>query len=307
MFDTHTHLNADNLYPHRREHITNFQQHWWIWLINVWTNSVFNKRGLEISQIWSQEFPDMVIKNTIWLHPYEASVWHITAQTLDSTLEELQSLLTEENLYHIVAIGEIGIDTHYPWSEQYLDLQQELFKQQLELARQYKLPVVIHSRANREATHEILRHYKDITIHFHCRWYWPKELQIIQNHYPDYYIGFCSNITYPKATELRKSLRYLIYKNENYPDYIISKKSKNILVNDFSAPVRIKKKDWKRNRILIETDAPYLPPQALRWQTNYPIHIIHTYRYASQLLWYDIVQHVTQNTKKCYQIEKELL
>lgn len=133
----------------------------------------------------------------------------------------MQSLYNETTQQYIVAIGEIGIDTYWPNTHHTLDIQKELFRRQCEYARLLKLPIVIHSRANREATHEILKNFTDLRIYFHCWSYSPLEIHTIQTTYKDFYIGFCGNISYPKAEILRKSAWYLIYGNENYPDHVL--------------------------------------------------------------------------------------
>jgi TatD DNase family protein len=197
----------------------------------------------------------------------------------------------------IVGIGECGIDTNQPWSESSLSVQQDLFTQQCDLARQRGLPIVIHSRANRDATHHVLKNFTDLTIYFHCRSYTPAEIKIIKKTYPDFYIGFTWNITYPKAVDIRTSLRYLVHENENYPEHIISGKQ-----NPSYKLLGTSNKKLITNNILIETDAPYLPPQRQRWEQNQPAFIKETYDYISQLLWTDINSQVVSNTKKCYDI-----
>jgi Tat protein secretion system quality control protein TatD with DNase activity len=141
----------------------------------------------------------------------------------------------------------------------------------------------------------VLKEFSDLRIYFHCRSYTPEEIKIIKKTYSDFYIGFTWNITYPKAIDIRKSLRYLVHENEHYPEYIISWKLENIptkLPSDFTNLINF----------LIETDAPYLAPQSHRWEQNQPAFIKETYHYISQLLWYDITDQVIKNTKKCYKI-----
>ena len=196
----------------------------------------------------------------------------------------------------IVAIGECGIDTHYPDSHTTLALQKDLFRQQCDLARQWDLPIVIHSRANRQATHEVLQNFKDLTIYFHCRSYTPDEIKIIKATYPKFYIGFCGNISYPKSTEIRQSLRYLVHENENYPDYIISGKVEHNNTEEIHNSKSV------IHNILIETDAPYLAPQSHRGETNTPAMIVETYKYISALLGMDITPQVVENAKRCYKI-----
>jgi TatD DNase family protein len=224
-FDSHTHLNNEQLYPQRQKHLQDFIQKGWIGLINIGVNHEYNTRWIEIARSFhgvtatiepvrslrgkynsfksehSKQESDadgIGVWCTIGLHPYEVVSWDITDSNLHHKLKEM-SLLYAPYKECIVAIGECGIDTHYPDSHTTLALQKDLFRQQCDLARQWDLPIVIHSRANRQATHEVLQNFKDLTIYFHCRSYTPDEIKIIKATYPKFYIGFCGNISYPKA------------------------------------------------------------------------------------------------------------
>ena len=322
-FDSHTHLNNEQLYPQRQQHLQDFIQKGWIGLINIGVNHEYNTRWIEIARSFhwvtatiepvrslrgkynnfksehSKQESDadgIGVRCTIGLHPYEVVSWDITDSNLHHKLKEM-SLLYAPYKECIVAIGECGIDTHYPDSHTTLALQKDLFRQQCDLARQWDLPIVIHSRANRQATHEVLQNFKDLTIYFHCRSYTPDEIKIIKATYPKFYIGFCGNISYPKATEIRQSLRYLIHENENYPDSIISGE-----VDTSYKVLGTSDRQLITNNLLIETDAPYLAPQSHRGETNTPALIGETYQYISSLLGMDIAPQVVENAKRCYKI-----
>jgi TatD DNase family protein len=107
-----------------------------------------------------------------------------------------------------------------------LAVQQELFVKHCELAQELKLPLVIHSRDGFQETLDILQNYKDLVIYFHCRGYGPEEYKILENMFPKLFIGFCGNVTYKKAQALRDTLD---------------------IVSD--------------DKLLLETDAPYLSPE----------------------------------------------
>ncbi len=321
-FDAHTHLNSSDLYPNRKQHFKNFIENNGIWLINIGVNHEYNTRGIEICKsllendttpiVWDTNksgryarlsYEDSQAKKninnkalvycTIGLHPYEVVNGNITDTNMHFSFKEMCMLYAPYKEF-IVGIGECGIDTYTEWSENTIDVQKDLFTQQCDLARQWNLPIVIHSRSNRDATHEVLQDFTDLTIYFHCRSYTPNEIKIIKKSYPDFYIGFTWNITYPKAIDIRKSLRYLVHENENYPEHIISWKIPD-------------SKFWNSNtmilsNLLIETDAPYLPPQSHRGEQNEPAYIVDTYNYISTLLWSSIDTQVVANTKKCYQL-----
>jgi TatD DNase family protein len=137
------------------------------------------------------------------------------------------------------------------------------------LAKEFWLPIVIHSRDDFDTTMEVLENFKELKIYFHCRWYGPKEIEKVQNNFNNIWIGFCGNITYPKAQNIRDSL----------------------LACDI-------------DNILVETDAPYLSPQNLRGETNSPANIMYTYKFISNEIKLDIdylISKIENNFKKLYQ------
>lgn len=296
MFDAHTHLNGPELYSQRPELLQEFIDHGWTGLINIGVNQEYNTNGITICE-HTKDLSNLncTIRTTIGLHPYEVACGNITRENLQGKINQLYSLYTSITSKYIVAIGEIGIDTYRPDTDHTLDLQKQLFRLQCERARKLQLPIVIHSRANRSATHEILQDFTDLKIYFHCRSYTAKEIKIIKESYPNFYIGFTGNITYTKAIDIRKSLRYLSHEDENYPEHVINGKIKEqqILWNPATMTL------WN---LIIETDAPYLPPVPYRGQQNKPAYIAETYKYISALLWKDITQEVINNTKQCYHL-----
>ena len=301
LFDAHTHLNSEQLFDKRSNHVQDFIDAGWVGLTNIWVNHEYNIRGIKIAQESHTKFPSTYVKCTLWLHPYEISIGNITSDNKDEKFAEMKQLYTEQTKNHIVAIGEIGIDIHYPWSETTLDLQKELFWLQCERARELKLPIVIHSRDAREATHEVLQNFKDLTIYFHCRPYDVEQIKIIKETYSHFYIWFCGNISYPKAQNIRKSLWYLVYENEDYPQDILSWKITN---NSRQSSINKPLSEYMNlDNLLIETDAPYLAPQSYRGQINTPAFVKENYLYISQLLEKDISKEVLANNKRVYQLQ----
>jgi TatD DNase family protein len=82
-------------------------------------------------------------------------------------LNELENLY-EEKSDHIVAIGECGIDLHFPDNPP-LEVQQYALKLQAELARKLNLPLMIHSRDGFSETMDVLEDFSDLKIYFHSR------------------------------------------------------------------------------------------------------------------------------------------
>jgi TatD DNase family protein len=115
--------------------------------------------------------------------------------------------------------------------------QRALFERQLALASELGVPVVIHTRAADDDTLAVLAGF-DGTVVLHC-FSSPALLGTALER--GWYVSFAGNVTYPKAPELRE------------------------------AAIRV-----PRDRILAETDSPYLAPQPVRGQTNEPAFVLHT-------------------------------
>ena len=117
------------------------------------------------------------------------------------------------------------------------DEQRRVFATQLRLATEHGKPVIVHSRAADEETSDLLAEFGG-TVVLHC-FSSPGLLPVALER--GYYVSFAGNVTYPKAAELRDAAR--------------------------AVPAE---------RILAETDSPYLAPQAVRGQRNEPAYVVHT-------------------------------
>jgi TatD DNase family protein len=117
------------------------------------------------------------------------------------------------------------------------DDQRRVFVQQLHLAADLGKPVIIHTRAAEEETAALLEDF-DGTVVMHC-FSSPGLLPVALER--DYYVSFAGNVTYPKAVELREAAAKI-----------------------------------PANRILAETDCPYLAPQPVRGKRNEPAYVVHT-------------------------------
>lgn len=246
LFDAHTHLNHELLFPNRKEHLHAFEQRGGKGIVNIGANPDYNRNGILIAQASKQHFPQLRCKASIGIHPCD-----VNNPTLGNVASEILNLKTlqEQHPEEIVAIGECGIDLFYPWTPETLELQQEYFLAQCQLAEQLNLPIVIHSRSAFEETIEILQAFKSLKIYFHCRSYSEKEIEVLLSLFPQIWIGFTGILTYPKSESIRKSL--------------------------IATPLQ---------QILLETDAPYLAPQKFRGQTNTPQYVEHIWTFAAEVL-----------------------
>ncbi len=155
-------------------------------------------------------------------------------QELWKTLQEIENLLQQKS--KIVAVGEIGLD--YYWNKENKELQKLAFIEQIKLANKYNLPIVIHTREAASDTIEILKNneVKNKGV-FHCC---PlKSVDLVKDALKlQFYVSFAGPVT---------------FKNSKNANEII--------------------KMVPENRMLIETDSPYLSPEPLRGTRNTPINV----------------------------------
>lgn len=104
----------------------------------------------------SKKYSDVYV--TIGYHPSEASI------TSNDDLKLLEDMISNND--KVVGIGEFGLDYHYGKND--MELQKELFRNQMKLAQKYKLPVVIHSRDATLDTINILKEFPDVIGDIHC-------------------------------------------------------------------------------------------------------------------------------------------
>ena len=141
------------------------------------------------------------------------------------------------------AIGETGLDYYRDYAPR-AD-QRRAFEAQIELARAVGKPLVIHTRAAEDDTIDVLRaQAAGLPVVMHC-FSMPDRLEECLAE--GWWISFAGNVTYPKATELAAAA-------DRVPD----------------------------ERLLVETDAPYLTPQAVRKERNQPAYVVHTARFVAE-------------------------
>lgn len=168
----------------------------------------------------------------------------------------------------VVAIGEIGLDYYYDWSPR--DVQRQCFIAQLDLARQLNMPVIIHDRDAHSDTMQIIkREGKGLIGVFHCfagSMEMAKELISM-----GWYIGIDGPVTFKNAAKLP----------------------------EIAARIPLE-------RLLIETDCPYLTPVPLRGKRNEPANVRHVASHIAALRGIELAalaQAVTQNTCDLFNIK----
>jgi TatD DNase family protein len=141
------------------------------------------------------------------------------------------------------AIGETGLDDYRDYAPR--PDQERAFRAQIELARELEKPLVIHTRAAEDDTIATLaRHADGLEVILHCFSMTDRLDECLDR---GWWISFAGNVTYPKATDLAEAA-------ERVP----------------------------LDRLLVETDAPYLTPQAHRKERNRPEYVVHTARFVAE-------------------------
>ncbi|MDR0677718.1 MAG: TatD family hydrolase [Holosporaceae bacterium] len=161
-------------------------------------------------------------------------------------ISEITDIITKNcSCPETVGIGEIGLDYHYEKESE--KQQKELFDLQMNIAQKCCLPVSIHSRDAWEDVIDILQNHKSTIGVIHC---FSGEKDFAKRALDlGYYISFSGVITYKNATELRNSLSYI--------------------------PL---------DRLLIETDSPFLSPIPFRGKINEPAFVVNTAKKIAELL-----------------------
>jgi TatD DNase family protein len=164
----------------------------------------------------------------------------------DATPQALEDLRALAGYPCVAAIGEIGLDYYYEHAPR--DQQRAALRAQLELARQLSMPVVLHCRDAREDIKAILKDWRGEPAGgvMHC---FSGDAQFAERCLEwGFHISFAGNCTFPKATALREAARVV-----------------------------------PMDRLLVETDSPYLAPQPVRGKRCEPAFVVHTAQLLAEL------------------------
>lgn len=169
----------------------------------------------------------------------------------------------------VVAIGEMGLDYHYDHSPR--EVQRAVFARQLELARELNLPAVIHSREATQDTLKLIAQSRISSGVMHC---FSGDIAMARRVLElGLHISIAGPVTFPKSAELKEVAAFV-------PD----------------------------DRLLIETDAPYLTPVPYRGKRNEPAHVAHTARHIAELrgiTLQDIARITTVNAMRLFGLQSE--
>ncbi len=248
--DSHCHLSKDD-YENIESVINNAKNNGVKFLIV----SGYDKKSINEVVELSKKYSNVYL--TLGFHPSEANIYN------DTDLEDLKKIINDNK--NVVGIGEIGLDYH--WEKDNKEKQKELFIKQINLAKELKLPIVIHSRDAFQDTYDILKEQKHYGV-IHCFSGNKDNAKM----YLDlgYYLGIGGVLT---------------FKNSNLRETI-----KNIPLD----------------RILLETDSPYLAPTPHRGERNEPKYIpliAEDLAYLTDTSLKKLEKQIENNTLKIYNIK----
>ena len=251
IFDSHCHVNFPQ-YDADREAMLERARSAGVAMICIGTDFETSKSGIELAQnnenMWA----------TVGLHPNDNT-------NEKFNIEQYRELLKQPK---VIAIGEIGLDYYRTEKSEDRQIQKERFIQQLELAKESGLPVVLHCRDGKTGSTgraypdmlEILKRYPEVGGVVHsCTASLDEAKQFLDL---GFYLGFNGIITFAHM----------------YDDVVRF------------APL---------DRILLETDAPYLTPEPFRGQRNEPAYVVEVAKKLAELKNESLEKVASQTTENC--------
>jgi TatD DNase family protein len=279
LIDSHCHIDGSQFDADRDEVVRRANEAGVAAMLNVGTGDPHNgeiARAVAVAERYANVFA------AVGVHPHDAKLYD------DAVEEHLIELTKNEK---VIAWGEIGLDYYYDHSPR--DVQRDVFVRQIRLAKKLGLPVIIHSRDADEETVEILtaefcrsedtlvvvsaEHESgsasvgesvhapvDKSVHapgiMHCFGGTPEMASALMD--VGFLISFAGNVTFKKAENLRDAARVV--------------------------PL---------DRLLIETDCPFLTPVPFRGKRNEPAYVVHTAQFLAEFYGVEFERLAEQTTR----------
>ena len=218
IFDTHAHYDDEAYDEDREVFVASLLDNNVTRVVNIGADIKSSGNSVALSKKYDFFYA------AIGVHPSD-----VAELEEEGALDALKAMVTENE--KIVAIGEIGLDYHYDDTDR--ELQKKWFEKQLELAREVKLPVVIHSRDAAKDTIDIMKAHdaEEIGGVIHCYSYEKEMAKLFLR--MGYFFGIGGVLTFKNSRKLKEVVEYLPLEN-----------------------------------IVLETDAPYLAPVPYRGKRN---------------------------------------
>ncbi len=253
LWDSHAHLDSDYFTSDRHELITKLQAEI-DGIVNPGCDAESSAFAVELAEKY-----DFI---------YAAVGWH--PENLTGMPSNYLDMLAAWAVHpKVVAIGEIGLD--YYWKEnEPKEVQKRVFMEQIELAKQFDLPIIIHDRdAHGDMLEMFQKEVTGVEAVFHC--YSGSVEMAKELAKRGYYFGFGGTSTYKNAQKVREVMQYV-----------------------------------PRELILFETDCPYLTPVPYRGKRNNPGYVELTARNAAEVLGVDFDELAAQTTANVKRLFKKI-
>lgn len=252
LVDTHAHLQWASFDKDREKVINRAKRAGVEYIVNIGFDVDGSINAIDLAEKYKGLYA------TVGIHPHNASQFN------QKVLNKLRKLSENPK---VVAIGEIGLDYYRNLSSR--QAQKKAFKDQLFLAKELELPVVIHNREAHADTLEILSKFKEkTTIIMHC-FSGSREMaeQCVKS---NFYISFAGPVTFPNSHKLHEIAKWIDLK-----------------------------------KILLETDCPWLAPQDMRGKRNEPAFLIFIAKKIAELRRIsmdELSEATTKNAREIFQL-----
>lgn len=253
LFDTHAHLDDERFDNDRKQIIEQCRAEGIELILNAGSNMNTSQKAIDIARGYD------FIYASAGVHPHDV-------KSMDkNTIDELSKLASNKK---VKAIGEIGLDYHYDFSPR--DVQKQRFMEQIDLAKQLKLPIIVHDR---ESHGDIMDIFKRMNVSgmggvlhsFSGSAEMARECLKL-----GFYLSFSGSVTFKNAVKSVEAV-----------------------------------KEIPLDMLLIETDSPYLTPVPHRGERNYPGYVRHVAEKIAEIKgisFEEVAQKTLENGKRLFNI-----
>lgn len=254
LIDSHAHLDDSKYDRDRDEVIKKLKEDGVELVINPGADFSSSVKAVSLAEKYE------MIYAAVGVHPHDAK------DVDEGTLEVFKELAKKEK---VIAIGEIGLDYHYEFSDR--EIQKKWFREQIKLAKELNLPIIVHDREAHKDTYDIISSEQDGTLTgvLHC---FSGSLEMAKEYIKlGFYVSFGGPVTFKNAKKVREVVKEL--------------------------PIE---------KMLIETDSPYMAPHPHRGKRNEPKMVYYVAEMIAQVkgLTYDEVCKITnKNVKDLFKIK----
>lgn len=254
LIDSHVHLDDKRFDNDRDILIRNFKNNNIELVVNIGADLGTSVASVDLADKYEN------IYAAVGIHPHSAK----DVNTL--VMEKIRELATNKK---VVAIGEIGLDFYYDNSPR--DVQRKWFMEQLKLAKELDLPIIIHTRDASQETFDILKNNQDGTVRGVLHAFSGSPEMALEYVKMGFYISIGGPVTFKNARVVREVAE--------------------------AVPL---------NKLLIETDCPYLTPEPYRGKRNEPVYVQYVAKKIAEVkaISYDeLVKATNENAKKLFGIK----